>query len=231
MQGRRLTSLRSEPKRGTVSLRASSQMAGPARADTLAFAFFSERPRALLYVSVESGNAPGVITKHYFSFGTQRASHPKLFLLYPTDTAPADTPHLCVLLDSKKSLHKLVDSLPHYTAAKPGGSTRVSRAPYNEAPLRNFLKQHRANYATQLPEPCDDETLEVLMDEKYEFPHIFKVGYLPYYLQSADCMCRYIDAHHSRYSVQASQSRTLGTVSYMYLMYGIAAEYVLPRAF
>ncbi len=151
------------------------QMAGPARMDTLANAFFSERPRAVVYVNVESDTAPGQVTKHYFSFGTHRASHPKLFLLYPTATAPAGAPHLCVLLGPQYALQTLLDSLPDYTAAQPGAADTIAHLDCGRGDLLRFLTSHRKHGSTQLPHSCSDDSLLKLFHDKYKIPELFKV--------------------------------------------------------
>ncbi len=144
--------------------------------DTLANAFFGERPRAVAYVSVESDTVPGEVTKHYLTFGTLRASHPKLVLLYPTDAAPAGTPHLCVLLGSLKAAHTLLDSLPDYTAAQPGAEDGVSHVPCSARTLKALLTNHKTQGATRCPESYSDDTVLDMFDTLYKPPDILMVS-------------------------------------------------------
>ncbi len=144
--------------------------------DTLANAFFGERPRAVVYVNVRPDKVPGEATKHYFTFGTLRPSHPKLFLLYPTDTAPAGTPHLCVLLGSQEALHTLLDSLPEYTAVERGAAGSVSQINCSEGTLSRLVTSHKRGGSTQLPEPCGDALMRELFLENYHLPRMFDVS-------------------------------------------------------
>ncbi len=111
-------------------------------------------------------------TKHYLVVKRLQAKKPRLWLLHPTDSAPASTPALCVLMsDSESSFLELAQQLPQYTAL-----AQDMVAPSFLDIDRDFMSRLYTRGSVTVPASLNAQQVTEAVKAALEFPPCFEVG-------------------------------------------------------
>ncbi len=141
--------------------------------DTLENAVLGQRPRILVYISVES--ARGKPVKHYFTNGSITAAKPQLWLVYPSQSAPRHTPPLCIVYEqSQDAFENYVAPIQHYSAIAKG-QDRPTVLGCDCNVIKRWSRKLKA--APEFPASWSDEQVLQYLKRQAPLPSMFEVRY------------------------------------------------------
>lgn len=155
---------------------------------TLQQALFGPQPKCVLYyMSDPEQGRPS--KKFYMLPQALNTKKPWLYLLYPKGTAPAKTPHLCLLMGHiEATFLQLVEPLGDYTPIAPG-SDRMEFTRVNSLP---FLNRLRSRCRVRIPVSASAQSIAAYAMAVLQCPSILKVGKTDkqrYHSLALDCGC------------------------------------------
>ncbi len=145
-----------------------SAYTGPVQSDQLNELLFCQHPKWLVYLELP---LPGEDEpkKFYFAPGQFSAGDPRLWLLYPSATAPPGTVPLCTIFGAKVGLGYIAENVPHYTTLRPG---RQEPECYDVG--YEITEAFVARGKVKVPPHVDLKWAQYRFKETYRLPDVFQ---------------------------------------------------------